>query len=210
MGEDQNHTGIISKDLINWKSNTLTERLHKFSTLSVLYDSSKMLDQAFETMTPPNSSSTTERYEQIAEVWKLLLNQFTRFHDAISRPAKFLPKYRNWYLCLRPTGQLIVIAVISHSLKLRDEILLEEVIERLNKVDWGIENPLWKGVVIIEGRVKAGERTIRLASLLIAYLIGIPLSDLEMSELQAGYGKAKREAQEKSLPQPLFPLFKIK
>ena len=41
MGEDKAHPEIIKKNLINWKSNTLTNRLEKFTTLSVLYEFSE-------------------------------------------------------------------------------------------------------------------------------------------------------------------------
>lgn len=131
IGEDKDHPEIIKKDLINWKSNTLTNRLEKFSTLSVLYDLAKMLDQALE----EQITDKDQRYNEIVGIWSLLLKQFTHFREAVNAPER-VPELRAKYLCLKPTGQLIVIAVLALALRTRKELPLVEVIKRLNEVRW--------------------------------------------------------------------------
>jgi hypothetical protein len=198
MGEDKGHPGIIKKDLINWKSNTLTNRLEKFSTLSVLYDSAKMLDQALGEQT----SDKVLRYNEIAGIWSLLLKQFTHFREAVNAPER-LPALRARYLCLKPTGQLIVIAVLALALRTRRELPLEQVIKRLNEVRWEADQPHWQNIAVVDGRINGTKATITLCSRLIAYLINLPLSDVEVQVLEADYHKAKRD-KNVTLPKPLF------
>jgi DNA sulfur modification protein DndB len=199
MGEDKGHPGIIKKDLINWKSNTLTNRLEKFSTLSVLYDSAKMLDQALGEQT----SDKEQRYNEIAGIWSLLLKQFTHFREAVNAPER-LPALRARYLCLKPTGQLIVISVLALALRARRELPLEQVIKRLNEVRWEADQPHWQNIAVVDGRINGTRATITLCSRLIAYLINLPLSDVEVQALAADYHKAKRD-KNVTLPNPLFP-----
>ncbi len=204
MGEDKERRGVVPKDLVNWKSNTLTNRLCKFTTLSVLYDSVRMLDQALGHNPVASSPEKAQRYNEIADLWNLLLKGFTHFHEAVYGTPERLPSLRERFLCLKPTGQLIVVAVIALALRLRKELSLEEVVERLNKIPWRIDDPLWRNIVLVEGRVNGTGQAITLTSRLVAYLIGLPLSDAEVQALEQGYRKGKRE-ENISLPGPLFP-----
>jgi hypothetical protein len=103
IGKDRvHHIGVLSEDLVNWKSNTLTHRLRKFTTLSVLYDSAKIL--------APNAIAMT----------------------------------------------------------------LKDIIEGLNKLSWEMDNPLWKNLIVVDGRINASARAISLTSNFIAYYIGVP------------------------------------
>ena len=203
MGEDKDHPEIIKKDLINWKSNTLTNRLEKFSTLSVLYDLAKMLDQALE----EQITDKDQRYNEIVGIWSLLLKQFTHFREAVYSPER-VPELRAKYLCLKPTGQLIVIAVLALALRTRKELPLEEVIKRLNEVRWESDQPHWQNIAVVDGRINGTRATITLSSLLVAYLINLPLSDIEVQALETDYRKAKKDKnaifQSRSSPKSMF------
>jgi hypothetical protein len=198
MGEEKAYPEIIKRDLINWQSNTLTNRLEKFSTLSVLYDSAKMLGQALE-----QTLDKEQRYSEIAGIWALLLEQFTIFREAMSTPKR-LPELRSHFLCLKPTGQLIIIAIIALALRTRKDLPLEKVIERLNEVRWEIDQHQWQNIVVMDGRINGTGTTIHLTSRLVGYLIGLPLSDVEIQSLEADYRKTKRD-KNTTLPKPLFP-----
>ncbi len=191
------HPGAIAERLVNWKSNTITNRLRQFTTLSTLYDSAKILDQAFASLPDPTPEGSDERYLQIHDTWKLLLEHFPPFLDALSGAAWRLPVLREQQLCMRPTGQLILINVLA--LAIREHISRETVIERLARVPWAIDDPVWQGVIIVEGRVNGRAAATLFTAKLVAYLIGIPLSKHERLRLQRDY-KEGRE----SLPEPLF------
>ena len=132
-----------------------------------------------------------------------LLQQFTYFRDAVNAPER-LPELRAQYLCLKPTGQLIVIAVLALALRMRKELPLEEVIKRLNDVRWESDQPHWQNIAVVDGRINGTRTTIKLSSRLIAYLINLPLSDVEVQVLETDYRKAKKD-KNATLPKPLFP-----
>lgn len=190
MGKDKaHHSEALPEDIVNWKSNTLTHRLRKFTTLSVLYDSVKILAPNARTMDIENSQLLTEQYENIATVWKQLLETFTPFKTALSGPRTELPSSREHIMCLRATGQLVVIQTVQ--LGLKHDMALKDIIEKLNKLSWDMDNPLWKNLIVVDGRINASRRAISLTSNLIAYHIGIPQSACEIRTLREEYRKAK-------------------
>jgi DNA-sulfur modification-associated len=199
MGDDPAYTAPFKSEWINWKTNTLTNRLPKFSTLSVLYDSAKTLDQTLHDV----GMSENQRYEHIAEIWQLLLTRFTRFKEAL-HSLNFISAQRDQYLCLRPTGQLAIIHTLTLATKVN--MPFEMAIERLNSIKWEINNPLWEGIIIINGRVNGSTSAILLTARLLAHLIGIDLSD-EILELTSRYRSVKKQADAK-LPEPLYAIWK--
>jgi hypothetical protein len=197
-GDDEPvHLGVIPERLVNWKSNTITNRLRQFTTLSTLYDSSKILDQAFGELSSPTPEQINERYRQIRGTWELLLKFLSEepflFGKALSGFPDQLPKLRKEFLCMRPTGQLIMINVMAFAIKafsLKESELLSEVVDRLKEVPWEMNNQLWQDVIIVEGRVNGRSAAIRMAARLVAYLIYIPLNDNEIDILKSGYRAA--------------------
>lgn len=199
MGDDPAYTAPFKREWINWKTNTLTNRLPKFSTLSVLYDSSKTLDQALR----DTGMGEDQRYEQIAEIWRLLLTRFTRFKEVLCS-LNSISAQRDQYLCLRPTGQLAIIHTLALAMKVK--MPLETAIERLNSIKWEINNPLWEGIIITNGRVNGSTSATLLTAQLLAHLIGIDLSN-EILELTSRYRFVKKQADAK-LPEPLHDIWK--
>jgi DNA-sulfur modification-associated len=202
MGKDKaHHTEVLSEDLVNWKSNTLTHRLRKFTTLSVLYDSVKILAPNAIAMNIEDTLTLTEQYEHIATVWKGLIETFTPFNEALSGPRAALPHLRDRIMCLRATGQLVVIQTVQ--LGLKHDMALKDIIEGLNKLSWEMDNSLWKNLIVIDGRINASTRAISLTSNFIAYYIGIPQSARDIRALREEYHKAKGPG-EGTLPQPIW------
>ncbi len=158
-----------------------------------------MLDQALE----EQITDKDQRYNEIVGIWSLLLKQFTHFREAVNAPER-VPELRAKYLCLKPTGQLIVIAVLALALRTRKELPLVEVIKRLNEVRWESDQPHWQNIAVVDGRINGTRATITLSSLLVAYLINLPLSDIEVQSLETDYCKAKKD-KNAILPKPLFP-----
>ena len=197
-GDDEpEYPGVFPRNLVNWKSNTITNRLPKLTTLSVLYDSSKILDESFGKFSDPTPEQLEQRYYQIYAIWKQLLERFRIFQQALSGPPEQLPSLREKFLCVRPTGQLILVHIMA--LAIKEKVLLADVLERLNEMSWEMGNPLWQKVIIVEGRVNGRAAATQLTAKLIAYLIGIPFSETEMDKLKSGYKEGKE-----ALPSPLF------
>ncbi len=197
---------VIPEAVVNWKSNTLTERMTKFTTISVLYESARALLGKVETQFRPEDDKLDEDYEEVCEVWKALLERFTIFHQAVNGSRETLPDRRKMYLCLKPAGQLALIEGVriarAHGMD------IEAIIEGLNRIPWDIKNELWQGVMMLGDRIQAGRQAIHLTGRLIAHLIGTPYEDDERQALLREYQKSKgddpdRPRQVKVLPDPV-------
>ncbi|HTK09826.1 MAG TPA: DNA sulfur modification protein DndB [Ktedonobacteraceae bacterium] len=197
-GIDGTNEGILPEKLVNWKTNTLTNRLQKFTTLSVLYDSAKILypdlsDQTFF------SQNLSLYYDEFAQIWKMLIENFRPFSEAI-RPTTDKALLRDKYICLKATGQLVIIQIIKLALQNEGPEAVEKAIDGLNRIPWNIEHSIWNNILLINGRLNAGYSARILAAQLIAYHIGITQSDKEVDELRRKYKEAKHD----ELPSPLY------
>ena len=83
-----------------------------------------MFDLALKHDPLSDPTDKTERYNEIAEIWSLLLERFTHFQKAVDGNPKLLPSLREKFLCLKPTGQLVIAAVIARALPLQNEFPL--------------------------------------------------------------------------------------
>ncbi len=197
-GIDGAEEGVIQEKMVNWKTNTLTNRLQKFTTLSVLYDSAKILypnlsNQTFST------NEITRYYKEFAEIWKTLITNFEPFRKATDIGADNT-HLRDKYICLKATGQLVVIQTLKLAFQDEGQRTMKKTIEGLNRVPWELENPIWKNILLINGRLNAGDSARFLAAQLIGYHIGVTLSEKEFYDLSISYKKAKQE----DLPTPLY------
>lgn len=209
MGSDD-YDPIIPEELVNWRSNTLTIRMKKFTTASAMYDTARMLlglnkkDLQFR----PSDDALAAYYERVRLVWETLFERFEHFQEAIERPED-LPELRGKFLCLKPAGQQAVLNSVS--IALENGLELEEVADRLNRIPWELTDELWEGVMVSGKRILAGRQSVHLASRLIAHLIGTPFSEKDQQALLRELQKARRDDPEKpkivkTLPDPLVEL----
>lgn len=193
---DGHQEWVLHEKLVNWKSNTITNRLQKFTTLSVLYDSAKILYPDLDKQSL-SSQEFSSRYKNFAEIWKMLIERFHLFNRA-TRFEEDIPELRNKYICLKATGQLVIFQVIQIALRNEGQSAIEQTIERLNHVPWETNNSFWEGILITDKRLKSGYAAKNLAAYLIAYYISVSLSEREIHELGSNYQKMKG----KDLPSP--------
>jgi hypothetical protein len=76
----------------------------------------------------------------MVSVWRELVETFAPFKKALSGPRANLPGLRERIMCLRATGQLVVIQTVQ--LGLKHDMTLKDIIEGLNKLSWEMDNPL--------------------------------------------------------------------
>jgi len=187
MKNHENVGGVIPENLVNWRSNTLTNRLHKFTTISVLYDSVKLLLPNLEQNYSTGKSD--DFYDEIAYIWNALIAGFNLFHTAISGSPEKISDLRDKYLCLKASGQIAIIGAVK--IALDREMNLDRIIDGLNKIPWNIDDSLWKGIIVVNRRISASTRSVENTSALIAYLIGASYSELELRMLHENYRRSK-------------------
>jgi DNA sulfur modification protein DndB len=202
MGSD-GRSPVIKQELINWKSNTLTDTSTTFTTISLLYEASKKLLDAHE-INPhlrPAADKLETFYEEVKGFWTSILKDFKIYRQAVEGQRENLPKLRKQYLALKPVAQLAIVEAFT--IASRHGMGLDDFIRALNKIPWQIENDLWLNVLVLPGpKVMTGKTPVYLAARLIAHLVGAKLPKDEHAQLLEDFRKAHGETG-KSLPKPV-------
>jgi len=169
--------------IVNWRSNTISDRSLRFTTVSAVYESVKVIlghygineDEFGEKkrVTRPGDDEIDEAYEHAQEWWDAVLAGIDLFRVVIKDPAQ-LPKLREPgmpnRLLLKPAAHIILFMALSLAVKRGVE--LSEAIKRLNKVNWDIDAPQWADVLIQpNGRISARKEHYDVTAELVAYQI---------------------------------------
>lgn len=202
--------GILPPRLVRLRGNTLTGNAFEFTTLGTLYDATAALIkglklQGYGSPKQMNEAQRKTVLPVLSERWEMLLEGIDLWRDALSDATEGGDRkriqIREQTLLGKPAGQA---ALIQAFLMMRDRctgISEKELCERLNRIPWGVKEPMWINVLMhSSGRVIAGRGTNRAAQF-IAHLGGAPLSDEETSALLEGiHGEGWEE---QKLPDPV-------
>ena len=176
--------------LVNTKSNILAHRCKYLTTLRVLYKNAEILleDANFSPKQVPPPEEIETAYQQVSDFWTVLLNKMHVYREYRSLTLKNLPvsKLREENLLMRPVPQMTLayVALIAW----RKKVEWADVAEKLDNIDWSIENNLWKNIFVIgdvEKKLVTGKKCIRRAGTAIAYMVmkdkldGTELNDAE-------------------------------
>ena len=196
---------LIEGDLVNYKSNTLSNTTHHFTTLSTIYDATKHVlenvlyddnkSKKIDTQKLPSREDQRLYREMANEYWKHLLEGVDIYRTAIADKGtnghKTRIKTRKTLLLGKPISQLaLMLAVVR--LKNMDNVdgsklSWKTILDRINGVDWANDNDLWQGILMNGTRVVAGRTNAQFASRFIAYYLGEPLEKTDLDNLKADY-----------------------
>lgn len=163
-------------DLVNWKSNTLSQRSKNLTTLSALYTIAETIlkDRKFSTKMLPDAAALEEAYQTIAAFWNVTLAGVQAYQEYLwlTRNNKPVSTLREENLLLKPVTQMALahVALIAQ----RKGIGWEAVVEKLNRIDWSFNNDMWFNILVIGSANKkmiTGKESIRGAGMVIAYLV---------------------------------------
>lgn len=200
---------VIPARLVNYKSNTLTARAEEFTTLSTLYEATKVLledlqGSRIDTQTLPDQATTKTLRDEAVEFWSGLCDRVDLFgsalHDASSGGDDKRREVRSSFVLGKPIAQFALAQAVVR-LRAEDEkgarVSLEEVCNRVNGVDWSVESPIWQGVLMSGDRVVAGRTAARFAGRVMAYFLGEELGEDELRALKEDHMKTT----ERELPE---------
>ena len=212
-------------DIVNWKSNTLTKRSIQFTTISVVYETVKLILRSHDVENLPEQERPTEEdletYLTFAsEVWDLLLQGIKPYQEAISDPSK-IPAMREdgvrTALLFKPAAQ---IALVDALLRASDngDLKIAEAIERANRIQsWSMGDPVWRGVIIkTSGAIDAGQEARRRMAALVCYMVAADriseelkfvtwklLNEARDKDVEAWLASGGTEGEMEDLPQPV-------
>ncbi len=190
---------LIGGRLVNYHSNTLTDSMHFFTTLSTIYEATKfVLEETFGKISnqelPDNAK--TNLYEITAKVyWDKLLTGVDIYQSALSDSTEAgdekRREIRKTFLLGKPIAQLALMFAVVR-LKNGDEengskLSWETIVERINKVKWDSDDLMWQHILMNGSRVVSGRQAANFAGRFIAYYLGEHLHDKELENLAKVY-----------------------
>lgn len=186
-------------DIVNWKSNTLSQRSKHLTTLSAVYTISTVLlkDEKFSTKVLPEEEKIESAYGTVSEFWETLLSDLEVFQEYVERTRldKPVSSMRDSNLLLKPVTQM-ALAHVGRMAKNKD-IAWKDVVEKLNKISWSFENELWFNLLVIGSankRMITGKEAVRGVGMVISYLVmGDTMTKAELEDVKAIYRNAKND-----------------
>lgn len=202
-GEEAPLHPIGSQEVVNWKSNTIPLRSKNLTTLSAIYTMTEIL-LAKEDITPK-----TRRDEETLERGRIIMRDFWneslekidvfRMYKEYVERDKPLQNIRKDNLLLKPVTHTALAQAVSVAMDYGYKYT--ELIEKINKIDWSQDNPIWANVLVTNSmnkRMITGSQALKDAGKIIAYmLIGHDFSDREVENLREILRNARGDIKEK-------------
>lgn len=190
---------VIGSRLVNYSSNTLTDKTECFTTLSTIYEATKViLEESFgriDVQELPDRAQQSLYRETAMEYWEQIASGITTFHSALVEKEEGgdakRREIRKTSLLGKPVAQLALIRTIVR-LRMAEKLdgskfSWDEILFRVNDTDWGVENTKWQRILLNGSRVVSGRQAVSFASRFIAYDLGEPLSDDDLASLEDLY-----------------------
>lgn len=218
--------------IVDWKNNTITGRSAKFTTVSVLYETTKEIltheevrnfDEKSRGGVRPQEDELDHAYSLVAQWWEDLLalvEPYRRVMEEVENdePPSCAAKRHDpepTSLLFKPAGQIALVKGLVVALERGESSGLdrETAIKRVNEINWSTNEDFWRGTIVtMTGRMSASKGSYELAGELIAYLIGSEhMKKTDIAELKRRYNKARGydydnpdpEMEETELPSPV-------
>lgn len=189
-------TNVIPDSLVNLRGNTLNPKAGEFTTLSILYESTKeVLEDThgkINIMSLPDRATQNIMQQEAKGFWETVCSDVQLFSDALHDPDETgddkRREIRTDYVLGKPIAQWALVKAIvrlrNEESKTGNRMSLDEACRRANQLDWSSSEPRWQQVLMNGDRVLAGKANVNFASQVIAYWLGEDLSDEQIAVLR--------------------------
>jgi len=215
---DDEPLGLQDRDgellLVNWRNHTLSARSKKFTTLSTVYETVKLIleyhgrPEYWATRPDLTQQDREESYEIVKQFWQTVIDHLEPLKQAREN-SSLVPQMRSddheYSLLLKPVGQIALfegIVIAEHH-----NLSIVTAVKRANEIDWRMTAAQWKGNLIrSSGIVDTRTEHRRNAAYLIAYLVAADrMSEGERDKVYKLYN-SHRKGDLVPLPKTKFPL----
>lgn len=185
---------VLSKinkiELVNWSSNTLSQRSKQLTTVSALYTIAETLskDRGWSQKVMPTSNEDIENaYKENSEFWRELLNGMDTYKEylELTHADKPVSQLRDQNLLMKPVTHM-ALAHVAYMAK-KKNYGWNQIVAKLNKIDWTMDNALWFNILVIPAKKKkviTGKESIRAAGMVISYMVmGESMTAAEVKEV---------------------------
>ena len=184
--------------IVEWKNNTIAVRSTKLTTISVVYETVKLIlsDNGVpnDTTSRPSEDELEQYYEYVEKFWNKVLEGLQAYQKALSDSSK-IPEMRkdnhSYSLLFKAAAQIALFKGLIAATR-KNRISLEEAVRRADKIDWAMSLPVWKNVLVTPGGTMArAQQAQNLGGKLIAYLIAADkMTEEETAQIQREYSSA--------------------
>ncbi|MBD1837394.1 DNA sulfur modification protein DndB [Coleofasciculus sp. FACHB-501] len=184
--------------IVEWKNNTLAARSIKLTTISVVYETVKLILKDKSVPLDPTSRPTEEEldqyYELVEKFWNTVLEGLQPYKEALNDSSR-IPQMRKddqpYSLLFKSIGQLALFRGLIAA-TYNNRLSLSEAVQRANKIDWQMTSDIWINFLIApSGTMLRGEQPPVQAAKLIEYLIAADkITQEEIKDIHLEYNKA--------------------
>ncbi|MBQ8951398.1 MAG: DGQHR domain-containing protein [Eubacterium sp.] len=191
FAEGQVLAKVGKNELVNWSSNTLSQRSKQLTTVSALYTIAETIskDRGWTSkVMPENKEDIEEVFNENVEFWETLLKGMDTYQKymMLTKEDKPISYLRDENLLMKPVTHM-ALAHVAYFAKQKG-IKWEEVVDKLNKVDWSMDNSIWFNILVIPAKKKkviTGKESIRAAGMVISYMVmGKTMTNDEIDEVK--------------------------
>ena len=148
--------------------------------------------------------------KNIRDLWQTLITKFMPFEAALADRSDAgddrRRELRRDALPSRPIAQLAIVLAVTRMInavgKNGSKLSLNDIVDRLNELDWKTSNPLWQNILLAGDRLVTGRTAARFAARMIGYMCGDELSEIELGALKEQYASRFPEEQRQSIRLP--------
>lgn len=221
--DDSNYIAVITREKIigaiipgrlvkSGVGNTLPKSASEFTTLSTIYEIGLRVEAAYTGTKPdltklPRPEDKALAEQTLEKFWASFL-QIEPYAHSLADPTEDGDQrridIREGSLAVKPIVQRVLAEVVLElqvGVDDEDKLSVQEIVSRINQVDWSPDNDMWAGVLISSSRIISGASALNFAARFISYLLGQPLADIELDKLEELYSV---NVPGKELPEPLF------
>ncbi len=182
---------IGKNELVNWKSNTLSQRSKQLTTVSALYTVAEILakDKGWTSKTmPENDRDVDEAFQENVGFWRALFDGMDTYKEYLdlTRKDEKISSLRDENLLMKPATHM-ALAHVAYFAKQKG-IKWPDVVTKLNQVDWSMSNPIWFNILVIPAKKKKmikDKESIKAAGMVISYMVmDKAMSGTEVSEVR--------------------------
>ncbi len=182
---------IGKNELVNWSSNTLSQRSKQLTTVSALYTIAETMskDRGWSAKVMPSDEAAIEEvFQENTDFWKKLLDGMSVYQEYLNltREDKPISALREDNLLMKPVTHM-ALAHVAYFAKQKGKEW-SDVVTKLDKVDWSMDNSVWFNILVIPAKKKkviTGKESIRAAGMVIAYMVmGDSMTSAEVNEVK--------------------------
>lgn len=182
---------IGKNELVNWSSNTLSQRSKQLTTVSALYTIAETMskDKGWSSKVMPSDENAIEEvFQENVDFWKKLLDGMRVYQEYLNltREDKPISALREDNLLMKPVTHM-ALAHVAYFAKQKGKEW-SDVVAKLDKVDWSMDNSIWFNILVIPAKKKkviTGKESIRAAGMVIAYMVmGDSMTSTEVNEVK--------------------------